>query len=223
MPRRCAREAILKTPGCAIKEDEAPIGLSSGFFACSTCIEPVFEKLYTDANTDFTTGIKNRRHISERIDEYDELGIKFGFIQADLIGFGETNKNRGQGYGDMILRLYAASLVGNRKTDLTVDLSEEKTSEDVASRIGGDEFGVLMVLKPGAKREDLQPRGQLLKAGHYFKQKFENNPVVIEYNSTEILEPHQILGVRFGVSVHASGMNMDSHIELSDPRRRRVG
>lgn len=83
--------------------------------------------------TDQLTGISNRFHFEETLDERIAGGrLDFSVLYFDLDGFKKVNDEHGHAAGDALLRHVAAALGGLIGRD------------DVAARFGGDEFAVLL-------------------------------------------------------------------------------
>jgi diguanylate cyclase (GGDEF)-like protein len=88
------------------------------------------------ANHDSLTGLPNRGHLLEvlkmEIDAAAENPRMMAVMYVDLDGFKAVNDGRGHNAGDMLLKIVAQRLKGCiRKSDL-------------AARIGGDEFVVVL-------------------------------------------------------------------------------
>jgi diguanylate cyclase (GGDEF)-like protein len=94
---------------------------------------------HEQAITDELTGLSNRRHLIERLEETIDAAAdnsgELALLLIDLDGFKELNDTLGHPAGDEVLRQ-----VGPR-------LREILRSEDTLARLGGDEFAV--VLAPG--------------------------------------------------------------------------
>ncbi|MCL4747668.1 MAG: EAL domain-containing protein [Burkholderiaceae bacterium] len=94
------------------------------------------EKLRLRAMYDPLTGLPNRAHILERLDEELEgatrAGTTLGLLFVDLDGFSGVNDSLGHTAGDQLLRS-----AGQR-------LSQQVSAADVVGRLGGDEFVVLL-------------------------------------------------------------------------------
>lgn len=86
--------------------------------------------------TDPLTGLHDRASLADQIESAVERGERyaqrFSLVLIDLDGFKEINDRLGHTAGDMILRDFARSLRGVVR------------GSDVAARIGGDEFAVLV-------------------------------------------------------------------------------
>lgn len=91
-------------------------------------------RLEKEAATDTLTRIGNRRAFDRAADRWfdDETGHGFGVVVADLDGFKPVNDRHGHAAGDELLRE-----AGRR-------LAELVGPGDLLTRIGGDEFAILM-------------------------------------------------------------------------------
>lgn len=88
------------------------------------------------AETDFLTGLSNRRHFETQlklaIEDYENNNKTSALLYIDLDNFKLVNDSFGHETGDaMIIKL--ANLI-----------TEQKGPEDLASRLGGDEFAILV-------------------------------------------------------------------------------
>ena len=91
-----------------------------------------------EARTDELTGLANRRSFNESLARATggrQADQAFAVLLVDLDDFKDVNDTLGHHYGDELLRLVAPRL------------RQAVRSDDVVSRIGGDEFAVLL---PGA-------------------------------------------------------------------------
>ena len=88
------------------------------------------------ATVDMLTGLPNRRAFHERIHQLAERArrqqTEFGVMFVDLDGFKRVNDRHGHDVGDVLLQEVAALL------------KESIRASDVAFRLGGDEFTVLL-------------------------------------------------------------------------------
>ena len=93
-------------------------------------------RLLSMALQDTLTGLPNRRYFMERLKESIEhakrYNRKMGLLYIDLDGFKEVNDKKGHDAGDELLVKIAETL---RKTTRTAD---------IAARIGGDEFAIIL-------------------------------------------------------------------------------
>lgn len=100
------------------------------------------EALRYQALTDTLTGVYNRRHFTERLNEEVQRCVRYGrtlsLLMIDVDHFKEINDTLGHGEGDRVLVAMARLL----KT-LTREV-------DAVCRFGGDEFAVLMPETPAA-------------------------------------------------------------------------
>lgn len=103
------------------------------------------------ARADALTNLPNRRHLVEHFNELAKRlarhGESFAVISLDLDFFKEANDRFGHAAGDEILRI-----VAGRMTELLAD-------DDLAARIGGDEFVVVQAnVSDAAEADDLGRR-----------------------------------------------------------------
>ena len=98
------------------------------------------EELEKRANTDGLTGLANRRHFMDRLDSELDRSLRYqrplSLVLLDLDHFKEVNDSHGHAAGDAVLRATADIL---RAVSRDVDL---------AGRIGGEEFGLLLPETP---------------------------------------------------------------------------
>jgi hemerythrin len=94
------------------------------------------------ASTDVLTGLPNRRQAMRRLEqawkESDKEGIPLACMMVDADGFKQINDNFGHDAGDEVLRQLSRELRHSVRTD------------DVVSRLGGDEF---LVICPGTPQD----------------------------------------------------------------------
>ena len=94
-----------------------------------------YEKLVLVAIKDELTGLFNRRHaineINQSIGNYKRYGVTFSVLFIDIDKFKAVNDNYGHDYGDQVLKAIAEFLKSHiRQTD-------------IACRLGGDEFLII--------------------------------------------------------------------------------
>jgi two-component system, cell cycle response regulator len=103
----------------------------------------VNERLRHMSQTDALTGLDNRRHLNERIDEMFAHAVRleepFSLVMCDLDKFKSVNDTYGHQAGDEVLKQLA---------DI---LRNEAREIDRVGRYGGEEF---MLLLPGASLDD---------------------------------------------------------------------
>ncbi|QHQ33761.1 GGDEF domain-containing protein [Algicella marina] len=84
------------------------------------------------SSTDHLTGLPNRRYLDEKLQELVSRRANFCFAMIDLDHFKSVNDRWGHSAGDNILRRLGALLRENTK------------GRDIATRIGGEEFGLVL-------------------------------------------------------------------------------
>lgn len=91
--------------------------------------------------TDALTGLPNRRALSGRLNyEIGRVGREGGtltFVMGDLDKFKAVNDTWGHDFGDVVLRAAAAAL------------REAAAAHGLVCRVGGEEFGVMLLGEPG--------------------------------------------------------------------------
>ncbi|WP_370326097.1 diguanylate cyclase [Euzebya sp.] len=94
------------------------------------------QQLQHEASTDELTGLLNRRRFLDRLDAElrrpAELGIPFAVVMIDLDDFKQVNDTHGHEAGDRVLRIVSRRLQRGLR------------GNDVAARLAGDEFVVLL-------------------------------------------------------------------------------
>ena len=95
------------------------------------------DQLHEQATTDSLTGLSNRRIFVESLEREWELtnrdGIPSYVVLADLDHFKQLNDTHGHAAGDQALRMFAEALRSTAR------------ETDILGRLGGDEFGVVLV------------------------------------------------------------------------------
>jgi diguanylate cyclase (GGDEF)-like protein len=93
-------------------------------------------KLESASVTDFLTGLPNRRHFIQQLDQLWSASARrnrnLACLLIDVDHFKSVNDRYGHSMGDAVLQELAAILLG------------QKRSEDVICRYGGEEFAVLL-------------------------------------------------------------------------------
>lgn len=85
-----------------------------------------------EALTDDLTGLKNRRAFDESLSQLIESGCEFSLLHIDLDFFKAVNDTMGHAAGDAVLR------------NVALVLGAHTRQRDIAARVGGDEFVVLL-------------------------------------------------------------------------------
>jgi len=116
-------------------EEQSPTGFVSTFVNV-TDQRAAQEKLRYQATHDTLTRLVNRRDLYHRAEilqhRTNRTGEHVGVLYVDIDGFKAVNDNFGHYVGDLALRVVADQLIAVCR------------SEDVVSRVGGDEFVVLL-------------------------------------------------------------------------------
>jgi diguanylate cyclase (GGDEF)-like protein len=130
------------------------------------------EKLRHSAATDPLTGLKNRRmfeeYLGREINRSSRYGGSFVLLLLDLRKFKLANDTYGHATGDEILRSVARATV------------ETIRGSDIACRIGGDEFAILLPQIERAGAEALAER-IARKFEAYAKPLAPDTPVGVDY------------------------------------------
>jgi diguanylate cyclase (GGDEF)-like protein len=130
------------------------------------------EKLRHNAATDPLTGLRNRRmfeeYLGREINRSSRYGTSFVLLLLDLRRFKIANDTYGHPTGDEILRSVARASV------------ETIRGSDIACRIGGDEFAILLPQGERASAEALAER-IVRKFELYAKALAPDTPVGIDY------------------------------------------
>ena len=95
-------------------------------------LDAAHEAARRDAATDELTGIANRRALERAMRGLRHAGSAFGLLSIDLDGFKAVNDAWGHEAGDAVLRAVAARV------------REAARKDDLAVRMGGDEFALLL-------------------------------------------------------------------------------
>lgn len=90
------------------------------------------ERLDKDNRTDPLTGLLNRRGLEQELRVYEHTHRMFSVISVDIDFFKKVNDTHGHDVGDLVLK------------ELGVQMLACVRSEDLACRIGGEEFLILL-------------------------------------------------------------------------------
>ncbi len=111
------------------------------------------ERLLQQSITDYKTGLYNDRHFAERgaseLSRSRRQDLPLAVLMIDFDGFKAINDVHGHGFGDHALATFAVAL-RSRLRDF-----------DIAARMGGDEFAVLL---PSTRLEDAIGIAERLRA-----------------------------------------------------------
>lgn len=118
------------------------LGLFAKQIEMSITIADLFQAVRNEAVTDALTGLYNRRYFEENLEKEvarsKRLNQPFSIIGIDLDFLKKINDTYGHSYGDLAIKTIANVLKTNAR------------SIDIAARIGGEEFDVLL---PGINSE----------------------------------------------------------------------
>ncbi|KUF12164.1 GGDEF domain-containing protein [Pseudoponticoccus marisrubri] len=99
------------------------------------------------AYTDTLTGLRNRRALDVALDRLCRAGQPFALMHIDLDFFKQVNDTMGHAAGDQVLRTAARIM------------AEETRKDDIAARVGGDEFVIVFdALTSRTRLRDLAAR-----------------------------------------------------------------
>jgi diguanylate cyclase (GGDEF)-like protein len=142
--------AVVDEPALAI----APLALTLCVAVLSTPLMRSDIQHRSDAVIDQLTGMLNRKALSVRLLELTQqseiTGEPVGVIIGDVDHFKDINDTRGHGVGDVVLR------------DVAYALRKQLRAFDLAYRLGGEEF---LVLVPGSGLESTVELAERLRAG----------------------------------------------------------
>lgn len=153
-----------------------------------------FKKLQINAATDGLTGLYNRRFFDETCEKELNRAKRYGqplaIVILDLNKLKDVNDRHGHLVGDQVLQLAATTL------------SKTLRASDFASRIGGDEFALLL---PQADPE------QAITLCRRIRAQYENEVRALQLNIPVTLD--------FGVAVHPQDGDQKSELlRLADER-----
>jgi diguanylate cyclase (GGDEF)-like protein len=123
----------------------------------------MFEELARLAITDDLTGLYNRRHFLERLNDEmrrgERYGLRFSILFLDIDNFKLINDTYGHALGDRILN------------DLGKVLRKWGRSSDLIARYGGEEFVVLLPMTEGPAAEKAADRLRTMVVDHSFPRR----------------------------------------------------
>jgi diguanylate cyclase (GGDEF)-like protein len=150
------------------------------------------QQLAATARTDSLTGLYNRWHMEQRIQEeyerYQRTGSEFALIIADVDLFKAVNDNYGHDSGDCLLKA------------LSEDIRKSVREYDLVARWGGDEFLLLLPATNAENAVDLAKR----IGGTVGKRRYVNENEALTVTLT------------LGVSVNRSGDDIANIIKKAD-------
>lgn len=172
-------------------EDGAPVFLA--VFLDITARKAQERELERQAQYDALTGLANRRLLWEKATQAlalaDRHGREAGVLYLDLTNFKKVNDEHGHMVGDEVLREVAARL------------QESLRESDVAARIGGDEFAVLLA--------EVEGTGGALEAARRIQSSL-NRPLAVEGATLDVR-------ARAGVAVYpVHGLALEDLLDKAD-------
>lgn len=117
---------------------------------------------------DDLTGLLNRQGFDKRADEKIAMGEPFGLLYLDLTNFKAVNDKHPERHvaGDQVLKTVATILNKTLRTESSNDTQDYvaflKREKADAGRVGGDEFNVLVDLRPRPDSDIDMPASQRL-------------------------------------------------------------
>ncbi|MET8151701.1 diguanylate cyclase domain-containing protein [Actinoplanes sp. NPDC049668] len=147
---------------------------SSAYARQLTTLEEVRGELEHRASHDDLTGLPNRARLADHAERHDDAAL--AVLVLDLNGFKKINDAWGHAAGDELLRRVAERLTSHLR------------APDLAGRLGGDEFLVLM---PGTDAADLDAITDRLR-------ETIAAPITLECGTAEV-------GVSIGAAVRPAG------------------
>jgi two-component system, cell cycle response regulator len=128
------------------------------------------QKIITLANTDYLTGVLNRRAFMQRLEEETNRGSRkqkgLSIILADIDHFKNVNDSYGHQAGDVILK------------EFTKKISEISRSYDIIGRYGGEEFVVCLPETDLEKAMQIAERMRINIEGIKLKLSDKSHPVI---------------------------------------------
>ena len=100
------------------------------------------------SRTDALTGLHNRRHLEEQLQQLAGAGDRLAVLLCAIDRFKQVNDTRGHAAGDAVLRVVAARL------------REAARPGDVPGRWGGEEF---LIVLPGTGAEEAAVQGERVR------------------------------------------------------------
>jgi diguanylate cyclase (GGDEF)-like protein len=120
----------------AVRDEAGKISRYIGLFSDISIMKQTQEQLYEMAHYDSLTGLPNRRcfldRLKESLDQARRAGEGVALLFVDLDGFKLVNDNLGHRAGDQLLR------------EVGLRIRQCIRESDIAARMGGDEFTVIL-------------------------------------------------------------------------------
>lgn len=168
------------------------------------------QELHRLATSDALTGLANRRHFMERLEQERARAVRFntrcGLMMIDLDHFKQINDQFGHATGDRVLKAFADTAAAQLR------------QIDIIGRIGGEEFAVLLPGTDMAGAETLAERLRLAVAAigfadmHSLQVTTSIGVTVITKSDLEVDAPLS----RADKAVYAAKHNGRNRIEIAD-------
>lgn len=108
------------------------------------------DKVVREANTDFLTGLANRKHFESRLQDEYKRSMRYGHVLSllmlDIDHFKDINDKHGHATGDAVLKAFAGECLVQLR------------NVDIVGRIGGEEFCILLPETDGETAQDIGER-----------------------------------------------------------------
>jgi diguanylate cyclase (GGDEF)-like protein len=187
-----AEAAILTDPNLAAIDTAHQFPLFGALLAGATGFYLVYTDAYRAAErarilslTDALTELPNRRAFEERLKLAYERSERFALLYIDLDGFKRLNDTLGHAAGDDALR------------EIGAILRQAVRQADMAARIGGDEFCLLLASADAVSTKVVAER-------------------VLEGLRSLSLPPGAKLAASFGIATHRDGIDPESVVAAAD-------
>lgn len=160
------------------------------------------------AYTDTLTKIPNRLALQEELEETIKNGEPFSLALIDLDKFKQINDTYGHDAGDIVLKTVATFLSSQFRKEDTINFiqNNEDSSNGIATRIGGDEFVIII---EGASPEKLKDKALKIECGL--------NQLSITYNAQEIR-----IGGSIGLVEYKPGMTAEDCLIAADAQMYKI-
>jgi diguanylate cyclase (GGDEF)-like protein len=166
-------------------------------------------QLQLQAETDPLTGLRNRSGLASFIERQLSKDTKVGFLLIDLDGFKDVNDAFGHASGDALI-----ATMGHRLRELATQRHPDLI---VVVRLGGDEFGIVLVDDPKSPNP-LGPAAE--EFAHLVREKL-SEPTTID---DQIIRVSASIGVAFAHDRQSAGeLLRNADVAMYAAKRARTG